>query len=221
MGKKGGGETKVEYQYDKEASKKMTEIAERQQEMAEEQWDLYKKYFQDYEIQAAEANKDLLPYITEASKKLFGMAQEGLDTESRMAQAEADVVGAYEKVPEAMRLEASKYGIDPSSQRYLTSMRRMGLDEAKAIAGARTGARERADTESFNRLAVASGKQPLNTPDVAARSMTGLNMAANTYRPLATRVLSQNQQYNDNSNIWDFAGDVGGTLAGVYLGRRI
>jgi hypothetical protein len=216
MGKKGGSETKV--QYDPVASKKMAKIAERQQEMAEEQWGMYKEFFQDYEISAAQANKELLPYMTDTTKEMFTAATEGLDTGRRQDEAEADVVAAYDKVPGAMRREAAQYGIDPSSNRFLSSMKNLGLEKAKTIAGARTGVRERTDTERFNRLAVATNKQPLQTVDPAGRAMGGMGMAAQTYRPLATRVLSK--EYQDNSNIWDFAGDVGGSLAGVYVGKK-
>jgi len=66
-GGKGSSQTTTNT-YDAVSSRKMAAVAERQQDMAEDQWEMYKQYFQDYEIQAAEANKELLPYITEASK---------------------------------------------------------------------------------------------------------------------------------------------------------
>jgi len=55
--------------YDPVASEKMSEIAERQQQMAEEQWGMYKDFFQDYEIEAVKANQALLPYVSEAAQK--------------------------------------------------------------------------------------------------------------------------------------------------------
>jgi len=54
--------------YDPVASAKMSEIADRQQVIAEEQWTMYKDYFQEYEISAAKTNQELLPYISAASK---------------------------------------------------------------------------------------------------------------------------------------------------------
>lgn len=68
MGKKGGSSKTTVNSYDPVASAKMAEIAQDQQDIADEQWDMYKQYFQDYEIAAAQANKDLLPYITESSR---------------------------------------------------------------------------------------------------------------------------------------------------------
>ena len=214
MGKKGGAAQTTEYS--KEYSKKMADIAESQQRMAEEQWDMYKEHFQQYEIDAAKANSELLPFMTNATKEMFTMATEGLDTGRRQDEAEADVVGSFGKAKKAMQMEGAKYGLDPSSQRSLGMVKNFGLDEATAISGARTGARERADTEKFNRLATTMNKQPLRTPDVAGRAMSGMGMAASSYRPLATRVLRS--EYQDNSNIWDFVGDVGSTVAGAYLG---
>jgi hypothetical protein len=55
-------------EYDPVASAKMAEISGRQQDIAEEQWDMYKDYFQQYEIAAAETNVELLPYVSAASK---------------------------------------------------------------------------------------------------------------------------------------------------------
>jgi hypothetical protein len=68
MGSKGNSSTNTTNTYDPVASRKMAEIAERQQAIGEEQWEMYKQYFQEYEIQTAQANKELLPFITDASK---------------------------------------------------------------------------------------------------------------------------------------------------------
>ncbi len=91
MGCFGGGTsttTQVTSQtFDPVASKKLTEIAEKQQLMAEEQWDLYKEYFQEYEIKAADANLELLPYITEASK--LTLAEQARDLEENRVLKDA------------------------------------------------------------------------------------------------------------------------------------
>ena len=76
MGGKGGSTTTTQNTYDPVASAKMAEIAERQQVMAEDQWDMYKKYFQDYEISVAAANKDLLPYMTGSTKEQLKYQEE-------------------------------------------------------------------------------------------------------------------------------------------------
>jgi len=61
--------TTTEQTYDPVASAAMSDIAERQQIMAEDAWEVYKDYFQDYEIAAAEANSALLPYLTQLSQE--------------------------------------------------------------------------------------------------------------------------------------------------------
>ena len=75
-GGKGGSTTTTQNNYDPVTSAKMAEIAERQQVMAEDQWDMYKKYFQDYEISVAAANKDLLPYMTGSTKEQLKYQEE-------------------------------------------------------------------------------------------------------------------------------------------------
>ncbi len=71
MGKKGGSSTTstTTNNYDPAYNAKMADIAERQQVMAEDQWDMYKTYFQDYEISAAQSNKELLPYMTDSTRE--------------------------------------------------------------------------------------------------------------------------------------------------------
>jgi len=67
-GKGGSSSSTTTYNYDPAYNKRMAAIAERQQSMSEDLWKTYKQYFQDYEIAAATANKELLPYITDASR---------------------------------------------------------------------------------------------------------------------------------------------------------
>lgn len=57
----------VEQKYDPVASKKMAEIAERQQEMSEEQWALAKEVFEPYEREMVAINRALLPDVAETS----------------------------------------------------------------------------------------------------------------------------------------------------------
>ena len=220
MGKKGGDTKTTSYSYDPVASRKLAEVAERQVAMSEEQWEMYKEFFQDYEIAAAESNKELLPFITEASKEFMTQAIEGIDIDERREQAEAEVVGAFDKVPGAMRRSVAQYGIDPSSQRFMTDIKRMGIDEAKAISGARTEAGRSGELEQFNRLAVASGKQPLAMADPAARAMGGMQGAASAYAPLATRVMSSKSEV-EGGNVWDFLGQTAGNIGGMYLGYKM
>jgi len=67
MGWGGSSKTTVN-QYDPVASAAAAEIAQKQEARSEEMWQMYKNYFQDYEINQAKANQELLPFVTEASK---------------------------------------------------------------------------------------------------------------------------------------------------------
>lgn len=100
---KGGSTTTTTNNYDPVASGKMADIAERQQGMAEDQWQMYKDYFQNYEIEAAKANSELLPFMTAASqaelKRQQGTSEANATlqpsmTKASQAQLEADTAAA-------------------------------------------------------------------------------------------------------------------------------
>ncbi len=87
MGGKGGSTTTTTNTYDPIASAKMAEIAGRQQDMAEEQWQMYKDYFQDYEIETAKANRDLLPYMTASTKEQLQYQEEAAKANKELLPA--------------------------------------------------------------------------------------------------------------------------------------
>lgn len=68
MSKKGSEKTTTTVNYDTEAWGAMKDLAETQTGIMKEQYDLYKKYFQEYEISAIQADKELLPYASEAAR---------------------------------------------------------------------------------------------------------------------------------------------------------
>jgi len=88
-GSKGGSSTTTTNNYDPVASAKMAEIAERQQVMAEDQWEMYKTYFQDYEISVAQANKDLLPYMTDSTREQLQYQEEAAAANRELIPAAA------------------------------------------------------------------------------------------------------------------------------------
>jgi hypothetical protein len=189
----GGGQTvttqTVQQQYDPVASRKMAEIAERSQEMSEEQWELSKAIFEPYEREMVAINRALLPYVAEtsalqmeeaqrdirmgrdvkdalresqlrelglsepATEKFYKEAVEGVDVGERMGMATADVAQAYKGGEATLRRSAARMGLKPTAE----MIRDMALQESKAKAGARTGARTQADIESFQRLQTAMG----------------------------------------------------------------
>jgi len=240
MGGKGGSTTTTTNNYDPVASAKMADIAERQQSMAEEQWDMYKDYFQDYEIEVAKANRDLLPYMTDATKeelqyyqesseanrsllpKFYEEAEKGVDVSERMDSASNEVKAAA-KLGEGMRRrEISRYGIDPGSSTFSNAVNTAALDTSRAIAGSRTLAKETAEQENFARLGAALGKSTgqvvtVGNADPYARASTSYSGAAATYSPLATRVLSSTKE-ESGGGFMDFLGQAAGIGLGAYTG---
>lgn len=271
MGKKGGSsQTTTTNNYDPVYNAKMAAIAERQQEMAEDQWDMYKTYFQDYEIAVAQANKDLLPYMTDSTReqlqyqteaaaanrelipaatalnkkelegqlpvaeKYYREALEGVDVGERMDSASTEVKAAAKLGESMRRREASRYGIDPGSTTFGNAVNKAALDTARGISGARTGAKERAEQENFQRLGLAldksvapvvgqGGAATVNNADPYARAAGSYSGAAGTYAPLATRVLSSTTRTEESGGgFGNFVANMGGmalgSMAGGYFG---
>lgn len=263
MGGKGGGsQTTTTNNYDPVYNAKMAEIAGRQQEMAEDQWDMYKTYFQDYEISVAQANKDLLPYMTDSTKeqlqyqseaaaanrellpaatalnkaelegqkpvaeKYYKEALEGINVGDRMDSASTEVKAAAKLGESIRRREASRYGIDPGSTTFGNAVNKSALETARGISGARTGAKERAEQENFQRLGLAldkgvapvvgqGGMAIVNNADTYGRAAGSYSGAAATYAPLATRVLSSTTTKEDEGGGF---GSFLGNIAGIGLG---
>lgn len=265
MGSKGGSTTTTTNSYDPVASKKMAEIAERQQNMAEEQWEMYKAYFQDYEIEAAKANRSLLPFMTASTKeqlqyqeeaaaanrglmpaatelartqiegqvpvaeKFYQEALGGVDVNRRMAEAQTDVMAAAKLGESTRRREASRMGLDPGSATFGNAVNRAALDTSRNIAGARTAARNLAEQENFNRLGVALGKNvspmvgtggitTVNNADPYARAAQSFSGAAQSYTPLATRVMSSTKEQSGGNEFMSFLGKAAGIGLGAYTG---
>ncbi|MGA2331309.1 MAG: hypothetical protein ABSG75_06065 [Syntrophales bacterium] len=241
---KGGNTTTTTNSYDPAASEKMAEIAGKQEAMAEDQWNEYKQYFQDYDVAAVNANKQLLPYATSSTQaqlqeqelasnenaKLLpaytNQALTGVDVNKRADEAGNEVKANMKLGEMTRRREASQYGIDPNSTAFGTAVNNAALDTSRAVAGARTGAKNAAEEENFARLGAALGKQSgavttvsnANPEATAAQSYSG---AAATYAPLATRVLSSEKDTSGGgfADLLGKAAGIGaGALGGNYLG---
>ena len=226
-GKSGGGSTTM-MAYDPVSSAKMAEIAERQQGMAEEAYGTYKEYFQPYEIASVKANQELLPYMTANSKALYTQqkseisqaapvaekfykeAAEGIDPAQRAMKAGADVAQGFDEAQGTANRTMARMGVSPESGDFARTSRLMATDRAKAIGAARTGARESAETESFNRLAsgmtarggvMGYGGSQVPMVDMAGRAMSGMQGAAGTQGVLASRVMSQTTKTTQPNDI--------------------
>lgn len=247
MGKSSSNSSTVNT-YDAESSRKLAAIAERQQDMAEDAWSTYKQYFQDYEISLAEANKDLLPYITSASKAtmdeqvrdlelnrpvkdalreqqlkeleesapistaFYKEAAQGVDKKQWMDAASSDVAQAFANQAGEVRRNIGRMGGNADDPAVVSALAGESTNKAKAVGAARTGARQAAENENFNRLATAmgvrgsatglagvqstqgNGTQQFSTPDMAGRAMAGMSGAASSYGALASRVMGSSSK---------------------------
>jgi len=122
-----------------------------------------------YQQGLAEANRGLLPQRTELESaqlsdtltglrerapirsEFYNQALTGIDAGKRMDEAQAEVEHGFKLSGESARREAMSYGgLDPSKIASISTG--MNLEKAKAIAGARTGAKTTAEDEQFSRL---------------------------------------------------------------------
>jgi hypothetical protein len=105
-----------------------------------------------------ESNQSLLGLQTGAQKKrleLYGThidkINKGIDVGSRMDEAQAGVQHGFKNANRAGRMDIASYGLDPGSGRYASSNRDRGIAEASGVAAARTGAKNFAEQEDFDR----------------------------------------------------------------------
>jgi len=241
MGKGGGTTTTTTNNYDPEYNARMAKVAEAQQSMAEEQWGMYKDYFQDYEVEVAKANRELLPYMTSATKEqlkyqgeaakanreimpeFYREAREGVNVSERMGEAGTEVKAATRLGESTRRRELSRMGIDPGSTAYGNTASKAALDTSRMVAGSRTAAKNQAESENFVRLGTALGKSSgavttVNNADPYARAAQTYSGAAATYAPLATKVLSSTQERENNVGWMSLVGNVLGQGMGGFAG---
>jgi len=88
----------------------------------------------------------------------YKQALRGVDPERKVREARADVAGEFVGAEEAGRRELGRFGVsDPTSARFQGGQVQRGIEKAKAVATAATGARTAAEEESFRRLSHAAG----------------------------------------------------------------
>lgn len=116
------------------------------------------------------AQRELIPAETELRKGMLGMgaaeveaakpvmgeyykeALRGGDIEGEVRAARADVAGSFKEQAGAQRREMGRLGIMPGSERASAMMADRRTEQAKATAGAMTGARRFAEEKRFGRL---------------------------------------------------------------------
>lgn len=97
------------------------------------------------------ATKERAPVRSE----MFKQALEGIDVEGRVGQAQADVEHAFKTAGDTRTREMQRFGLDPSDPKYASMARADEFEKAKAIAGSRTFAKDKAEDEKFTRLKTA------------------------------------------------------------------
>ena len=124
------------------------------------------------ESQQAQASSELLPAQTELAKaqiadrqstlgmmqplksEFFQQATEGVDVNSRVAQAQADVANGFAGANEENARTMSRMGVNPNSGKFAGVNASQNIAKAAAVAGARSQARNSAQDENFKRLQV-------------------------------------------------------------------
>lgn len=135
---------------------RMATIAESQQSMAEEYYQYYQDVYQPYETEQIAANRALLPYQVDAQKTAYGALGESLDGGKMADTAQGDMVQQFAGAQDATNRSLAKRGVRMDSGQAMQMQKQTALDRARAVGGARTGARQQA---AQNAMQVIGGAQ--------------------------------------------------------------
>lgn len=184
-----------------EAGEGLSTTAKTFEEIAAEEWAIYKEYYAPFEIETMKAKSEFLPEFTRQTK-------EGIDVGKRQDEAGAEVMAQTKLGAGRLRREISRYGIDPSSSTYRNVANIQEIETSKAVAGARTHAKTQAESEQYARLGTFLDKP---TPDPYARTIQAYSGAAGSYTALANQVV----QPSDTSRLF---GLIGGGVGAAFGG---
>lgn len=110
----------------------------------------------DLSLAEIAAKQQLLPGQTAASLKAQTMAMQGIDGNKAAREAASTVAGQFAGIEGATLRELSRKGLlDPNQA--AVDLQSVGIERAKASAGAQTGARGQAQRDSFSMLTKVSG----------------------------------------------------------------
>jgi hypothetical protein len=162
----------------KDGMKMQKNIAGRQLDMADEQYDRYLDLYGDLE------------------KGIVYEAQKGVDYEEAVGTASADVAQAFDKSHEIAKRDLTRYGMDPSSGRFAELESDYTNNRALAEVGARNMARQQVDDESWAKQLTAMnlGK---GLPSDAANMM---NSAASGYGNYTAQMNNMANQYSQSAS---------------------
>lgn len=193
---------------------------------------------------------DELDRSAPVADKFYAEAAKGPDYAGAMGRATADVAQAFKDSGAAERRNAQAMGLDPTSGRFASLPSSMALERAKALGGARSGARQGEDALSFGRMQAAMGvrgqvsggtgqgtAQAMSTasPNLNPQTSVGnysLNSPVNSVAQLMGTATSANNagmqpaststtQTAGSSGFLGFLANVGGRAAGSYIGKNI
>lgn len=113
--------------------------------------------YMQMEQEQIRANLGLIPKQTAAAKMFYDEAMKGVNVDERVSQAQADVSQSFSSADAETRRWASRYGINPSSGAFASTMAGTQRAKAASLAGATSLARRSAEDESFRRLSATMG----------------------------------------------------------------
>jgi hypothetical protein len=206
------------------------EAAIRQQmNISQEQWDRHKEMYWPFEeMQVDHATQDMQA-LRPIKDQMFAQAERGEDPQQYMDRAGMDVRQAFGNVQDQQMRQMQRMGVSAGSGQAGALVRRMGINQALAEAGARTGARQTADDLTWSRRAQALNfGQGMPMMETGA---AGMGQAAAGFGNLANRAAgAASQNYGmagyalnrmagspdqggvDWSKVWGQAKDIGGTI---------
>lgn len=164
-------------------------IMQQQQDIANEQFDLYKEIY--------------LP----AERKWVSMAQQGIPEQPFVERASADVNQSFSSSRQQAERELTRFGIDPGDPRYSAIMQDIDVARAAADAGARTNARFTINDVNYQRLSdvAKTGRgiptEAASTLSSASNSLSSASSALNAgYGGLSSAYANLGQFYENRSN---------------------
>lgn len=152
-------------------------IQQQQMDLAHEQYDRYKSTYAPLEDEFTNEARD---YGSEANRQ------------KAAEEAGGDVASSYAGLRSQL---ASTPGLDPSSQKYLDTIRKLGVSQAAQTSAAETGARRNVDSQGIARMqdAVSIGK------GLPGNSVAALGSASVSANSLNSMGLQQAQQAGQNA----------------------
>jgi hypothetical protein len=205
--------------YDKASGLTNTQAAliKQMMDQANQQWEFYKTY--NWPIQAKQAQQMMGKYLPLQSKMidqyaknvipmenaLYAEANKPPEVRKRMREAVGDVGRSYDAAQGQVEREMGRYGINPNSARFKSSIDDLALSKSKSIASARNLSRDAARDEAWNKkMQVMGMRKGVAVPNVADAStkaallqsagMGGLNSAVQNNMALGNQAFNLGQQ---------------------------